>query len=177
MNLQKGKKECIIMQGDKKVDAYEKIKKIEDEKEFKLITGVTREVFEKMLEVLREEYIKDHAGGGQPGMPVELRLTLALEYWREYRSQRHMSHAHGICKRSINNSILWVEYRLSGREDFQLADIKERFKPKEDESLIGIVLVDVEEQPIERPVENQKDSYCLVKSKTGTKVKKDMVYF
>jgi hypothetical protein len=148
------------------MDAYEKIKKISDEKEFKLITGVRREVFEKMLVVLREEYAKDHAGGGQPGLAVELRLTLAFEYWREYRSQRHMAHAHGICKSSINNAILWVEYRLSGREEFQLADLKERFKASEDDSLIGIVLVDVEEQPIERPLENQEYSYSGKKRNT-----------
>ena len=148
------------------MDEYEKIKNITDEKEFKLITGVTREVFEKMLAVLREEYTKDHAGGGQPGLPVELRLTLALEYWREYRSQRHMAHAHGICKSSTNNGILWVEYRLSGREEFQLGNIKERFKPREENSLIGIILVDVEEQPIERPVENQEESYSGKKRHT-----------
>jgi hypothetical protein len=148
------------------MNAYEKIKDLK-EKEFKLITGVTREVFEKMLKALREEYAKDHAGGGQPGLPVEDRLTLALEYWREYRSQRHMAVSHGICKSSINNAILWVEYRLRDREEFQLADIKERFKPTEDSSLIGIVLVDVEEQPIERPVENQKDSYSGKKGTHG----------
>jgi len=152
------------------MSAYEKIKKLK-EKEFKLITGVTREVFEAMLAVLREEYAKDHAGGGQPGLPVEERLTLALEYWREYRSQRHMAVSHGICKSSINNAILWVEYRLSGREEFQLADIKERFKPTEDDSLIGIVLVDVAEQPIERPVENQKDSYSGKKRHTRRNTK------
>ena len=58
-----------------KMNAYEKIEKLKD-KEFKMITGVTREVFEKMLEVLREEYAKEHMGGGQPGLPAEVRLTL-----------------------------------------------------------------------------------------------------
>ena len=152
------------------MSAYEKIKDLK-EKEFKLITGVTRGVFEKMLEVLREEYAKDHAGGGQPGLPVEERLTLALEYWREYRSQRHMAVSHGICKSSVNNAILWVEYRLSGREEFQLQDIKERFKPTEAESVIGIVLVDVAEQAIERPAENQKDSYSGKKRHTRRNTK------
>ena len=54
------------------MNSYEKIENL-DEKEFKLITGVTRTVFEKMLGVLREEYAKDHIGGGQPGLPVEVR--------------------------------------------------------------------------------------------------------
>ena len=152
------------------MNCYEKIEKLEA-KEFKLITGVRREVFEKMLVVLREDYAKDHAGGGQPGLPVEVRLTLALEYWREYRSQRHMAVSHGICKSSVNNAILWVEYRLSGREEFQLADLKERFKPVETKTEIKILIADVTEQPIERPVENQKESYSGKKNGTRRNTK------
>ena len=39
---------------------YEKIEKLEA-KEFKLITGVTREVFDKMVAVLRRKYAEEHA--------------------------------------------------------------------------------------------------------------------
>jgi len=152
------------------MSAWEKIKDLKA-KEFKLITGVTREVFEKMLKVLREEYARDHAGGGQPGLPVEERLTLALEYWREYRSQRHMAVSHGICKSSVNNAILWVEYRLSGREEFQLADLKERFKPEATKTEIKILIADVTEQPIERPVEKQEESYSGKKNGTRRNIK------
>ena len=72
------------------MNAFKKLEKLKDS-DFKLITGVTRKVFEEMLEVLKEKYIKDHAKGRSPGLSVELRLTLALEYWREYRSFRHMA--------------------------------------------------------------------------------------
>ena len=65
-------------------EAYEKLEKLSD-KDFKQITGVSRKVFCRMLEVLRRQYSEDHRQGGQLGLPVELRLTLALEYWREYR--------------------------------------------------------------------------------------------
>ena len=152
------------------MNCYEKIEKLE-EKEFKLITGVTREVFEKMLCVLREEYEKDHIGGGQPGLAVEVRLTLALEYWREYRSQRHMAVSHQISKSAINQAILWVENRLSGREEFQLADLKERFKPEESETKIKILIADVTEQPIERPASNQEASYSGKKNGTRRNTK------
>ena len=151
------------------MNAYEKLEKIECEKEFKLITGVTREVFEKMLSVLREEYAKDHAGGGARGQSVEMRLTIALEYWREYRSQRHMAHAHQIPKSTINDMILWVEYRLMEREEFKLCDLKERFKPGESD--IVAVVVDVEEQPIERPKVEQEESYSGKKNSTRRNTK------
>ena len=131
------------------MNAYEKIEKLE-EKEFKLITGVTREVFEKMLEELKKEYARDHSGGGAPGIGVELRLTLALEYWREYRSIRHMAVAHEIPKSTVSETILWVEDRLMETEEFKIKELKERFKPGE-EAVISVIVVDVEEQPIERP--------------------------
>ena len=76
-----------------KMNAYEKIEKLEDG-EFKLITGVTRKVFCEMAEVLKRKYGEEHSRGGRPGLPAELRLTLALEYWREYRSFRHMANDH-----------------------------------------------------------------------------------
>jgi len=139
------------------MNAYKKLEKLTD-KEFKLITGVTREVFSRMVEVLKRRYAQDHAQGGQPGLPVELRLTLALEYWREYRSFRHMANDHQIAKTIINNAVLWVEDTLSESDEFKLRELQERFKRGEEEP-IKIVLIDVEEQPIERPKHNQESSY------------------
>ena len=139
------------------MNAYEKIEKLPD-KEYKLITGVTREVFHRMLEVLNRKYAEEHAQGGQPGLPVELRLTLSLEYWREYRSFRHMANDHQIAKTIINKAVLWVENVLSESAEFKLKDLQERFTPGA-ENPIRIILVDVEEQPIERPKYNQDASY------------------
>jgi hypothetical protein len=148
--------------------AYEKIEKL-NEKEFKLITGVTKEVFNEMLEVLLGKHRTEHRMGGQPGISVELRLTLALEYWREYRSIRHMSNDRQISKSVISRAILWVENTLSESEEFKLRNLKERFKPEESD--IKIVLIDVEEQPIERPKYNQKESYSGKKSDTPQNIK------
>ena len=68
-----------------------------DEKEFKLIAGMTKEVFTKAPEVLQLKYAQEHAQSGRAGLLVELRLTLALEYWREYRTFRHMANDHQYC--------------------------------------------------------------------------------
>ena len=153
------------------MNAYEKIEKLSD-KDFKLITGVTREVFKRMLGVLREKYAEEHTQGGHPGLPIELRLTLALEYWREYRSFRHMANDHQIGKTVINDAVIWVENVLSASEEFKLKDLKERFKPnEEDETEIEVVIIDMEEQPIERPKYNQKDSYSGKKNDTQRNIK------
>jgi len=141
------------------MNAYEKIEILKDE-EFKLITGVTRAVFYRMLFVLKKAYFEEHARGGRPGLPVELRLTLALEYWREYRTFRHMANDHQIGKTTIHEAVIWVEDILSKSDEFKLRDLQERFKPSEEgESEIKVVLIDVEEQPIERPEHNQEASY------------------
>jgi len=80
-----------------------------------------------------------------------------------------MAHAHGIPKSTVNGMILWVEHRLVDREEFKLKDLKERFKPGESE--IKIVLIDVEEQPIERPKYEQKSSYSGKKNNTRQNTK------
>jgi len=139
------------------MNCYEKIEKL-SAKEFKLITGVTREVFTTMIEVLKRKYAEEHKQGGRPGLSVEIRLTLALEYWREYRTFRHMAVSHQIDKDVINRAVIWVENALSESGEFKLKDLKERFKRGE-ESSISVIIVDVEEQPIERPISNQEESY------------------
>ena len=151
------------------MNAYEKIEKL-SESEFKLITGVTREVFNKMLATLRQRYAKEHSRGGHPGLPVELRLTLALEYWREYRTFRHMANDHQLSKSKINDAVLWVERALSESDEFKLKELKERFKPGA-ENEIEVIIIDVEEQPIERPKYNQRESYTGKKNGTRRNTK------
>ena len=151
------------------MNCYEKIEKL-SAKEFKLITGVTREVFNAMIEVLKRKYVEEHNQGGRPGLSVEIRLTLALEYWREYRTFRHMAVSHQIDKDVINRAVMWVESALSESEEFKLVDLKERFKPGE-ESTISVIIVDVEEQPIERPTNKQEESYSGKKNVTQRNTK------
>jgi len=141
------------------VNAYEKIWKLE-EQGFKLITGVTKEVFTKAPEVLQLKYAQEHAQGGRAGLPAELRPALALEYWREYRTFRHMANDRQIGKTNINAAVPWVENVLSGSDVFKLKDLKERFKQREGTGPeIQTVLTDAGEQPVERPAYNQKAPY------------------
>jgi hypothetical protein len=149
--------------------AYEKLQKLDDS-QFKLITGVTRATFAQMLEVLLARYEYDHRQGGRPGFPVELRLTLALEYWREYRTLHHMANDHQISKSALSSAILWVEDVLSESEEFSLPELKEHFKPSENGEM-QVVLIDVGEQPIERPKYDQKKSYSGKKRDTPRNTK------
>jgi hypothetical protein len=143
------------------MNKYEKLMKLENKELFQLLTGVTREVFEIMHETLKDEYVKKHAKGGNPnGTPIGLKLVIALEYWREYRGLRQMAFDYNMPLTTLRDCIVWVEDVLSKAEKFNIPDLKEKFKHRKDEdSEIRVVIVDVEEQPIERPTENQKAHY------------------
>ena len=69
-----------------------------------------------------------------------------------------MANDHQIDKYTINRAVMWVEDILIASEEFNIKELKERFKNGE-EADISVIIVDVEEQPIERPIENQEASY------------------
>jgi hypothetical protein len=144
------------------MNKFEKLMSLKDGELFKLLTGVTKEVFLQMYEILKDKYICVHTtkGGNPNGIPVGLKLVIALEYWREYRSMRHMAFDYEIPVSTLCDSILWVEDILSNSPKFQITDLKEKFKKREDlDNPIRVVLIDVEEQPIERPTVNQENFY------------------
>ena len=58
--------------------------------ELKRLCGVSRETFSQMVEVLRPHLERQGQRGGQAKLNVEDQLLVALEYWREYRSQFHI---------------------------------------------------------------------------------------
>jgi len=144
------------------MNKFEKLMQLKDMGLFQLLTGVTKAVFLQMLAVLTREYNMIHQtkGGNPNGTEVGLKLVIALEYWREYRTMRHMTFDYEIPVSTLCNCITWVEDILSRSEEFKIPELKDKFKQREDDGdPIRIVLIDVEEQPIERPKENQEDHY------------------
>ena len=139
---------------------------------FQLLTGVTKDVFVLMLDVLVCEHTKIHQtkGGNPKGTPVGLKLVIALEYWREYRTMRHMAFDYNMPVSTLCDCITWVEDILSRSEKFKIPELKEKFKQREEDGdPIRVVLIDVEEQPIERPKEDQKN-HCSGKKTAYCKI-------
>lgn len=64
--------------------------------EFKRLCGVSHETFSEMVEVLRPDLERRGKRGGQNKLSVEDQLLVALEYWREYRSQFHIGSSWGL---------------------------------------------------------------------------------
>ena len=136
---------------------YEKIKEWKDA-DFKRLTGVKPETFEKMLAVLQKELPNF---GRPPKLERADQLLLTLMYWREYRTQFHIAGSYGISEATVCRTIKKVEEALMRSGKFRLPG-KKVLQPSD--TIIEIVLVDASEQPIERPKKSKNNTTAAKRS-------------
>jgi hypothetical protein len=141
---------------------YETIQKLKDG-EFKRLTGVQRSTFEKMLEVV-EKGLREF--GRPPKLSRADQLLMTLMYWREYRTEFHISQTYGVSEATVCRTIKKVEDVLIQSKQFHLPG-KKVLQPSD--TVIEIVLVDATEQPIERP---KKDNAGTIAAKRSAILKK-----
>jgi hypothetical protein len=141
---------------------YETIKALSDE-DFKRSTGVQRTTFEKMLEVV-ETGLRNF--GRPPKLCRADQLLMTLMYWREYRTEFHIGLTYGSSEATVCRTVQKVENVLIQSKQFHLPGKK---KLKNNETTIEVVLVDVTEQPIERP---KKDNASIIVAKRSVTPKK-----
>ena len=136
---------------------YETVQTLKDE-DFKRLTGVSRRVYEKMLEVLKRD-MRDF------GRPAKLnradQLLMTLTYWREYRTEFHIGVTYGVSEATVCRTIRKVEDVLTKSGEFRLPGRKV-LQPSD--TLIEVVLVDATEQAIERPKKSKGDTTAERKS-------------
>jgi len=123
---------------------YETIKHIKDA-DFKRLTGVRRETFDWMLQVV-EQGLRNF--GRPPKLNRADQLLMTLMYWREYRTEFHIAQSYGISESTVCRTIQKVEDALVSSKKFRLPG-KKALQPSD--TIFEVVLVDVSEQPIERP--------------------------
>jgi hypothetical protein len=116
--------------------------------EFKRLTGVNRETFEKMRDVVESKAAKF---GRPPKQSSGDQVLMTLMYWREYRTQFHIAQTYSVSESHVSRTVRKVEdilmksgqITLPGKKVLQSSDW-----------VIEVVLVDAAEQPIERPQKN-----------------------
>jgi hypothetical protein len=122
--------------------------------QFKRLTGVKREVFDLMLEVLHQAKSKSRKHPSR-GTPAKLshadKLLLLLMYYREYRTQFHIGVSYGISESRVCEIIKDIESILIADSRFHLSGKKSLLK---EENHFEAVLIDVTESPVERPKKN-----------------------
>ena len=69
--------------------------------QFKRLFGIKQQTFAPMLAILQDAFEKQHRRGGKPPtkLPVEEKLLLALQYWREYRTMEHLAFDYNTVKK------------------------------------------------------------------------------
>lgn len=127
---------------------YEELKNF-PAKQFKRLTGVQRETFEKMTTILVEAQSKRYRKAGRKGgLSIEDKLLMALEYLREYRTYFHLGRSYGLSESACYRACKWVEDILIKSREFSLPGKKELLKSNME---YEVILIDASETPIERP--------------------------
>lgn len=118
-------------------------------KQFRRLTGVKRETFEKMTTILVEVQNKRYRKAGRKGnLSIEDKLLMALEYLREYRTYFHLGRSYGLSESACYRACKWVEDILIKSREFSLPGKKQLLKSDME---YEVILIDASESPIERP--------------------------
>ncbi len=113
--------------------------------DFKRLTGVQRETFEEMLKVV-EKGLRNF--GRPPKLSRADQLLMTLMYWREYRTEFHIAQSYGVSEATVCRTIRKVEDALASSKKFRLPG-KKALQPSD--TVFEVIVVDVSEQPVERP--------------------------
>lgn len=134
---------------------YDQIK-VYSEEQFRRLTGVKKNTFTKMLEILREADEKKKAKGGRKSkLSVEDQLLMTLEYLREYRTYFHIATSYGISESVAYKIVRRVEDTLIKHPNFALPGRKALLKSNME---YEVLLIDASETPIERPKKKSDSS-------------------
>ena len=132
---------------------YDKVKLLKPT-EFKRLTGIMPQTFDKMAAILTEaNRILRTRRGRTPILHIEDQLLMVLKYWKEYPSTFSLAVDYGVSESTVKRLIIWVEDELAKSEEFHLPGKK---------ALLGtdmqyeVFLVDATETPIERPKSKKK---------------------
>lgn len=137
--------------------------------QFKRLTGVKKEVFEQMLEVVtsyKQRNRKHPTRGTPPKLSYADKILLLLMYYREYRTQFHIGVTYGIAESTVCEIIKEIEHILIKDKRFHLPGKKALLK---EANHFKVVLVDVTESPVERP---QKNSGGTIPAKRSATLKR-----
>jgi hypothetical protein len=138
---------------------YETIEQLKDS-DFKRLTGVQRATFNQMLAVIEKGL---RTFGRPPKLSRADQLLMTLMYWREYRTEFHIAQSYSVSEATVCRTIRKIEdvlvrskkFRLPGKKALQTSD-----------TIFEVLLVDVSEQPVERPKKAKNGTTAAKRSAT-----------
>jgi hypothetical protein len=127
---------------------YEHIKNLPS-KAFRRLTGVSKSVFQDMLEIIKLAVSRKISKGGRPStLSIENQVLMSLEYLREYRTYFHLGQSYGVSESSCYKTCKWIENTLIKDERFRLPGKQKLLRL---DNSLEVILIDATETPIERP--------------------------
>ena len=133
---------------------YEKLKNLKAE-EFKRFCGIKPETFDQMVKLVENNEKLKKKTGRPAKLSLENQVLMTLEYLREYRTYFHIGQSWGLNESTAYRIITKIENILIKSKNFRLPGKKQLLKSTNE---IRVVVVDVTENPIERPKKNRKSS-------------------
>lgn len=139
-----------------KTRKYRKVNKLSSQ-DFKRISGVSKETFKEMLKAIKSFYLKRKSKGGRKTLlsPSD-ELLMMLEYYREYRTFKHLGVDYEVSESSAHYIVTKIEKILIEKPQFHLSKLK-HFAPKNNDNNIDIKIVDVTESQCERPKKSKRN--------------------
>jgi hypothetical protein len=130
---------------------YKQVNKLKDA-QFRRKTGVKRNTFNKMVEIVRESEGQRKKLSGRPlKLSYEDQVLMTLEYLREYRTYFSLGQIYNLSEANTYKICRKVEDILIKSKEFKLPNRRDVF---EDPNL-EVIIVDAVESPIERPKKNK----------------------
>ena len=123
-----------------------------------------------MLAVVSKHYRKSRVKGGRKKSHTPSdQILMMLEYYREYRTYKHIAVDYNTSESTVHYTIKKIEETLLKDHRFHLPSLK-KTRPI-DESNIDIIVIDVTESPCERPQKNKSNTTLVKRNDTLKKHK------
>jgi len=146
---------------------YKQTNKLKDA-QFRRKTGVKRNTFIKMVEIVREAEENRKKILGRPlKLSYEDQVLMTLEYLREYRTYFSLGQIYELSEANCYKICRKVEDILIKSKEFRLPSRKDVYEDPN----IEIVVVDAVESSIERPQKNKENTTLERKRSIPLKLK------
>ena len=73
------------------------------------MTGVSRQTFELMVEVVKADEKKKKKPGRRPKLIIEDQILMVIQYWREYRTYYHIGLDFGLSESAVCRIVFKIE--------------------------------------------------------------------
>lgn len=136
-----------------------------DNKVFKRLTGVDKDLFNQMVAVVRQAYHNRKYKGRPHSLSFEDQVLMTLNYLRTYKSQLELARIYNLSDSNVNRTIIKVENLLMQSGLFDLP--KRSFKPSNtNDTVFDYVVIDVTEVACQRLKKSKNSSIVVNKNNT-----------